>query len=349
MVSDMGIPQPQCVASSAPWLTSPMWAWVFPLWIVGHAIFSLYLLQKALTSYKSKSYLPKLFHIGSFVMAFIGGTISMLSLIHDHPAPSATVLSVVGFALNALVGLFLLPFIHFHWVVWKRLIFIGATFNIISAAIVYVLIYPSPDLPLTNLSFSIFQFGVIWLCIATISELILFILQCLFPLSMLYQWLPKIENTWSFPWNYFHIFCCPGELPWKNFGVSIIGIRLILLVTLYFSYQWIQVDLIESIGQLSEKVRMTAVMIVITSAWANAISVFAPTMLYRGLMSRTPAVLIYVLFAFPAPQISSLLIVFHPSFFGNCCSFSDKAEILMYAASYGYLPKPVLASTGCSM
>jgi hypothetical protein len=79
-------------------------------------------------------------------------------------------------------------------------------------------------------------------------------------------------------------------------------------------------------------------MVAITSVWANALSVFAPTMMYRGIMSRAPAVLIYVIFAFPMPQLSSLWIVMHPTHLQG--SFSEKAAELLYAASYGYLPPP---------
>ncbi len=133
------------------------------------------------------------------------------------------------------------------------------------------------------------------------------------------------------------MFFCLGDLPWKDFTSNVVIVRFGLLITLHFVNQWAYIDY-ETISSLPVKVRMTAAMIVITSAWANAISVFAPTMLYRGIMSRTLSVIIYVAFVFPIPQISSMWIALHPTYMEG--SLNHRAAQVLYAASYGVLPVP---------
>jgi hypothetical protein len=214
---------------------------IFPIWIIGHFLFSIYLLKKALQSYKTKTFLPKFLHISFFVIAFVASTVSMLYLIDHQHAPYWTVLAAVGFALNALIGIFMIPFIHYHWVVWKRLILIGALFNILTACITVVLMFPS--YVYANEFLLVFKLTTVFLSFVIISELTLFVFDTFFPSKFFSSVLPKIENDWMFPFNYFHIFFCQGELPWKNFGISILFVRLILIATLYFSSQWLQINI----------------------------------------------------------------------------------------------------------
>lgn len=307
---------------------------VFPLWMLAHLVLSLILLKKAMQTYKSKTFLPKLLHIGFFVVAFVASTVSMISSIHGNFYPYWTFIAGVGFAGNAVIGLLFLPFVQRQWVVWKRLFFIGSTFCILCGCIVHLLMYPFS--PYAELSLQLCRLSMCGMCFGIFSELTLFCVS-FFSTSTIAKLLPSVEEKWTFPFNGLHMFLCPGELPWKDFGNSIFLVRFALVVTIYYAYQWIQTDL-SSIRAMSEQVRTTAAMIMITSAWANAISVFAPTMLYRGLMSRTPSVLLYVLFAFPIPQLSSLFIILHPTYMEG--SFQERVNELLYAASFGYLPSP---------
>ena len=77
---------------------------------------------------------------------------------------------------------------------------------------------------------------------------------------------------------------------------------------------------------------MTGVVILLTSAWGNGLSVFTPTLMYRGKMERSTAMLMFNLFAFPVQQISSLLLMLHPLHFAG--DVQAKLSLFLDAAHF---------------
>ena len=278
---------------------------MFPAWIFFHILFSIYILAYSLQKYKSRTVVSKYLHIGAFAAACLCATAAIICIVNHISASKMILWSSFFFGFNATIGLFFIPFVHKEWVVWKRLLTIGAWFNIAAVFTCWFLIFPS----MISLLFFRISMGI--LLISVVAELrIAFFLSTSPPSSKSpSRWSsPKVTDQWMFPFDYFHILLCVGELPWKRFNYDICVIRGSLMVTVYFVLRWIQAD-VATIEALSEHTRNIFAIIILTSVWANALSVFGPTMMTRASISGS-AYLLWIRLPGAANIHSSVCFVF---------------------------------------
>ena len=138
---------------------------MFPAWILFHILFSIYILAYSLQKYKSRTVVFKYLHIGAFAAACLCATSAIISIVNHVSASKMILWSSFFFGFNATIGLFFIPFVHKEWVVWKRLLTIGAWFNIAAVFTCWFLIFPS----MTSLLFFRISMGI--LLISVVAEL----------------------------------------------------------------------------------------------------------------------------------------------------------------------------------